>query len=219
MEAGTMNRSLVLSLALSFVTPGAALAMAEASPTAPLPPGTLTSSDHPDQWKIENALRAAPAAIADEATVRDWPEDLRNGGISAGRILREGTNGWTCVPDVPGKAQHDPICMDETMMKWISATFSGRTPDIDRVGIGYMLLGESIADPSNIEAKKPPPGKDWSFAGPHVMVVLPNSCRSALDDVHRGVSDQPYVNAAQSPSPILVLPVAKAQERVKTYRP
>jgi hypothetical protein len=224
----TMNRSLVLSLSLLSATPGPWRSTTEASPTAPLPPGSLTSSDHSDGWKIQNALSAAPAAIADEATVRDWPVDLHSGDFSGGRVLRQGTNGWTCMPDIPGKAQHDPMCADETMMKWMMATFAGREPDIDRVGLSYMLLGEALADPSDMAAKKPPPGKDWYYAGPHVMVVLPDSCRSALQDVPnplQGSADHDvtgrgaYVNAPRSSSPLWVIPVAKAGERVRAYKP
>jgi hypothetical protein len=219
MEAGAMNRSTLLFLGLSSVTPGAALGTTEASPTAPLPPGALTSSDHSDEWKIENALSAAPPAIADQATVRDLPADLRGGDVSAGRILRPGTNGWTCLPDIPGRPQHDPICMDATMSKWLSATLSGRSPEIDRVGLAYMLLGEARADPGDILATKPPPGKDWSYVGPHVMVVLPDSCRKGLADIQKTVSNGPYVTAVQSSSPLLVIPVAKAGDRVTASTP
>ena len=47
------------------------------------------------------------------------------------------------MPDVPGRPQHDPMCADETMMKWLTATLAGKKPDIDRVGLSYMLLGEA----------------------------------------------------------------------------
>jgi hypothetical protein len=244
MEAKAMNRSLALLLGLlsafgawrstgsTAVTafPSAAAAPGvetssgppadEASPTAPLPPGVLTSSHHSDEWKIQNALSAAPAVIAEKATVRDWPTDLRRGDITGGRILRQGTNGWTCVPDTPGKPQHDPACMDETMMKWMMAVYSGRNPNIDRVGLSYMLLGEPRADPNDMTATKPPPGKDWYYAGPHVMVVLPDSSRNALQDVNHDISNnEPYVTALQSASPLWVIPVAKAGERVRAYKP
>jgi hypothetical protein len=33
------------------------------SATAPLPPGTFTTSAHSDQWKITNALSAAPLSL------------------------------------------------------------------------------------------------------------------------------------------------------------
>jgi hypothetical protein len=190
------------------------------SPTAPLPPGVLTSSEHSDEWKIRNALSAAPAVIAEKATVQDWPADLRSGNVSGGRVLRHGTNGWTCMPDTPGKPQHDPVCMDETMMKWMSATFAGRKPNIDRVGLSYMLLGEAGADQQDISAAKPPPGKDWYYVGPHVMVVLPDVCRDALEDVNQDISkNEAYVTALKSSSPLWVIPVAKVGERIKAYLP
>ena len=90
------------------------IALAEdfSSATAPLPPGTFTTSAHSDEWKIANALSAGPASITEEAAVIDWPANPKD-GMSDGRVLRQGTNGWTCMPDVPGRPQHDPMCMDE----------------------------------------------------------------------------------------------------------
>ena len=38
-----------------------------------------------------------------------------------------------------------------------------------------MLQGEARADPSNFYAHAPPPGKDWTYVGPHIMVVLPDA--------------------------------------------
>ena len=63
--------------------------------------------------------------------------------MSHGRVLRKGNNGWTCMPDVPGRPQHDPMCVDETMMQWLMATLAGKKPNIDRVGLSYMLMGEA----------------------------------------------------------------------------
>src|SRR5438034_6089533 len=70
--------------------------------TAPLPPGTFTTSAHSDEWKIANALSAGPASITEHAAVIDWPANPKD-GMSHGRVLRQGTNGWTCMPDVPGR--------------------------------------------------------------------------------------------------------------------
>jgi hypothetical protein len=180
----------------------------------PLPPGVFTSAQQSDDWKIKNALSAAPAVIADKATVMDWPANLKAASFQ-GRILRQGSNGWTCVPDIPGKPQHDPACMDETMMKWMMATFAGKKPNIDRVGLAYMLLGEAGADQNDISAKKPPKGKDWYYVGPHVMIVLPDADKPALQDINHDISkNEPYVTALRSPSPLWVIPIAKAGERV-----
>jgi hypothetical protein len=58
-----MNRSLVLFLGLLSATPAAGRSATEASATAPLPPGALTSSDHSDEWK---SLWVIPVAKAGE---------------------------------------------------------------------------------------------------------------------------------------------------------
>ena len=185
----------------------------------PLARGAMTSSRQSDDWKIRNALSAAPASIAEGATVMDWPADPKN-EHAHGRVLRQGTNGWTCMPDTTGKPQHDPMCNDATMMKWMMATIAGRKPNIDRVGISYMLLGEAGADQNDISAKTPPKGKDWYYVGPHVMIVLPDADKDALRDINHDISNnQPYVTALQSSSPLWVIPVAKAGERVTAYTP
>jgi hypothetical protein len=224
-----MKRSCMLFVPLPFVLAFVLATMAQASnvsstteetsPTEPLPAGTFTSSAHSDAWKIANALAAAPSTIAEKATVRDMPADPKS-GMSSGRILRQGSNGWTCLPDTPGKPQHDPMCVDETMMKWMDATYAGRKADIDRVGLSYMLLGELRADPDDLSATKPPPGKDWIAIGPHVMVVLPDACRDALGDVNRDLTkNEAYVTNLRSPSsPLWIIPVAKGGERIQALQ-
>ena len=98
----------VLCVAIGLVTiPSIASAEDLLTATAPLPQGTFTTSAHSDEWKIANALSAGPASITDHATVIDWPANPED-GMSHGRVLRQGTNGWTCMPDVPGRPQHDP---------------------------------------------------------------------------------------------------------------
>jgi len=81
-----------------------------------------------------------------------------------GKVLRQGTNGWTCMPDVPGRPQHDPMCADETMMKWLMATLSGKKPDIDRVGLSYMLMGEARQAQGAAPAKDPSEVKEGSMS-------------------------------------------------------
>src|SRR5215813_10808651 len=134
------------------------IALAEdlSSATAPLPLATFTTSAHSDEWKIANALSAGPASITEHAAVIDWPANPKD-GISHGRVLRQGTNGWTCMPDVPGRPQHNPMCVDETMMKWLTATLAGKKPDIDRVGLSFMLMGE--AGTGRNSGKRPQPGQ------------------------------------------------------------
>jgi len=184
----------------------------------PPPPASTrsapTSGDQSDQWKIVNALTAAPDFIADNATVMDWPAQA--GEHQQGRILRKGNNGWTCMPDRPGKPAHDPMCADDTMMEWIKATLAGRQPNIDRVGIAYMLQGEAGADQNDLSVKTPPEGQDWYYVGPHVMVVLPDANKEALKYVNEDIStSEPYVTALPSSSPLLVIPIARPKETLR----
>ena len=153
------------------------------SATAVLPSGTFTTSAHSDEWKIANTLSAGPASITDHATVIDWPAHPKE-GMSHGRVLRLGSNGWTCMPDVPGRPQHDPMCVDETMMKWLDATLAGKKPDIDRVGLSYMLMGEARQGQGVTPAKDPSQVKEWFYPGPHVMMVLPDSAKDALQGIN-----------------------------------
>lgn len=141
--------------------------------TDPLPPGTFTTKQHSDEWKIKNALSAGPSWITSGATVVEMSMTMSDGNHKMiERVIRPGTNGWTCMPDVPGRPQHDPMCADETTMKWLRAVMEGRKPNIDRVGLSYILMGEARQGQSVPRAKDPSTVKDWYYVGPHVMIVL-----------------------------------------------
>jgi len=47
--------------------------------TAPLPPRTFTTAAHSDEWKTADALSAAPAVIAEHASVVDRPASQPEG--------------------------------------------------------------------------------------------------------------------------------------------
>src|SRR6516164_664888 len=199
----------------------AELTLAEELTTAtdPLPRGTFTTWDHSDQWKIKNALAAAPDFISEHATVVDWVDPGIAGKLDMGRVLRKGTNGWTCMPDIPGRPQHDPMCADETMIKWLMATRSGKKPDIDRVGLSYMLMGEARQGQGAPSAKDPSQVKEWFYVGPHIMVVLPDSAKDALRGINQDLSNNlPYtslLSSADVATPLWVIPVAKGGDRIK----
>jgi hypothetical protein len=184
-----------------------------------LPSGTFTTSAHSDEWKIANALSAAPAVIAEHATVVDWPANPMRDEMSHARVLRQGNNGWTCMPDVPGRPQHDPMCMDETMMQWFDAILAGKKPNIDRVGLSYMLMGEARQGQGAVPAKDPAQVKEWFYVGPHVMIVLPDTAKDALRGINQDLSNNlPYVARLRSSAdatPYWVIPVAKFGDRIK----
>lgn len=65
---------------------------------------------HPmtDAEKIADALKAGPSFITKDATLLDWPA-TPGGGY---RLLRKGTNEWTCLPGIPGYPHDEPGCFD-----------------------------------------------------------------------------------------------------------
>ena len=149
----------------------AALAVAcqKAMPPAQQSNATPGPAPGTPEWKIQNAMSAAPAAIVAGATIMDWP------ATPGGQMtqLRAGTNGWTCLPDMPSTAMNDPICADQTTMEWFGSFMGKKTPAIRQVGFSYMLQGgeASNTDPS---AEKPDSTNHWVRVGPHAMVVVPS---------------------------------------------
>jgi hypothetical protein len=123
------------------------------------------------------------------------------------------------MPDIPGRPQHDPMCVDETMMKWLMATLAGKKPDIDRVGLSYMLMGEARQGQGATPAKDPSQVKEWFYVGPHIMVVLPDSAKDTLRGINQDLSNnQPYttlLGSADVATPIWVIPVAKGGDSIK----
>lgn len=158
------------------------------------------SSEPTREEKIADALRAAPAHIADSATVVDW--DMTT-------VLREGSPDWICVPTPPGKPQPAPMCGDPTLIQWFRDVTQGKTPTIDRIGISYMLMGEVGADFDHPEHKQPPEGKDWYHVGPHVMFVFPEGTGRILKGLaHDTTSGLPFVRPFPGAEPLLVVPIA-----------
>lgn len=143
--------------------------------------------------------------------------------MSHGRVLRQGNNGWTCMPDVPGRPQHNPMCMDETMMQWYNATRAEKKPNIDRVGLSYMLMGEARQGQGAAPAKDPAEVKEWFYIGPHVMMVLPDTAQQALRGINQDLSNKlPYITRLSSSADatsVWVVPVANGGDRIKEEPP
>src|ERR1700761_6902366 len=68
-----------------------------------------------DAEKIADALRAGPAFITKDATVLDWSS--APGGEY--RLLRKGSNDWTCLPAIPGYSHDEPRCFDPEFLRWM----------------------------------------------------------------------------------------------------
>ena len=114
--------------------------------------------------KIALSMSAAPARISAEATIMDVD----------GTILRQGSNGWTCMPGValiPGDMH--PMCNDEVWMKWMKAAAAGTAFSTDVVGISYMVMGDALVNNDNPAATDPNDGGVWVQEGPHLMMLMP----------------------------------------------
>lgn len=160
--------------------------------------------DDPDAaTKISSALTAAPPAISDEATILDNAVD------DAGKyvVLREGSNGWSCFPDIPASPGNDPACYDATWMDWNYAYLAGEAPSPAVPGLAYMLQGGS--DPSNTDpmATAPAAGEDWVASAPHVMILLPEKLDQAVFSTDHD-SGQPYIMWAGTPYEHIMMPIA-----------
>ena len=121
-----MNRSYAAITLLSAVVLTVATLFAQSSNQLPVT----------DAEKVADALRGGPAFITKDATVRDWPS--ATGGEY--RLLRTGSNEWTCLPAIPGYSHDEPACFDPIFLRWIQDSLAGRTPQIDRIGISLHVF-------------------------------------------------------------------------------
>ena len=190
-----MSRTIRLALASILV---AACAQADAEG-----PATADSSDtSPAQDRAALAMSAAPADIGAEATLMDRDE---SGALIP---LRDGTNGWLCVTDenpvAPGEY---PACLDGAWQAWFAAYQAGEPPEIDGIGMSYMLQGGPAASNTDPMATAPPEGEDWLMDPPHVMVIVPDPAMlDAFPTEHGGGG--PYVMWAGTPYAHLMVPTA-----------
>ena len=153
---------------------------------------------------VASAESAAPATIAKEAAVVTVDE------TGAMKNLRQGTNGWTCMPDNPKTPGKDPMCMDANALKWAEAWMGHKPPPANNVGLMYMLQGGS--DASNIDpwGEKPANGK-WVETGPHVMVVGAESLNKLYPATAEPDTSKPYVMFGGTPYAHLMIPVAESK--------
>ncbi len=148
-----MSRSL---LVLAMCAAACATAASEQDkPTAPFS----------DDQLIQSATKAAPAKVAEGAKV------IAVDAKGVARTLREGSNGFTCMPDNPTTPGPDPMCMDAAAMDWANAWMGKKTPTVGKVGLMYMLEGGTDASNTDPYATAPSKENHWVQTGPHVMVV------------------------------------------------
>lgn len=155
-----------------------------------------------DQALIKSAMAAAPAKVSQGASIVVMEADGKM------RMLREGKNGFTCMPDNPATPGPDPMCMDKNAMEWAMAWVAHKTPPAGKVGFMYMLAGGTDASNTDPYATKPEANNNWVKTGPHVMVVGADA--SFYDQYPKAAKPDttvPYVMWPGTPYQHLMIPV------------
>jgi hypothetical protein len=114
--------------------------------------------------QIDRALSAAPSEVAKGAKVVGT--DAKGNAVT----LRDGNDGFTCMPGNPNVVGKPPMCLDAASMQW-TADFEAHKPKPTNAvpGITYMLAGATQRSDSN-PYDKTSPAID---VGPHWMILWP----------------------------------------------
>ncbi|MFO1506574.1 MAG: hypothetical protein U1F23_05785 [Lysobacterales bacterium] len=155
-----------------------------------------------DKSMIASAERAAPMSVSRGATIVAMDADGKM------RTLREGHNGWTCMPDSTATPGPDPMCMDKDAFEWAGAWMAHKPPPAGKVGLMYMLEGGTDASNTDPYATKPDAGNHWIKTGAHLMIV--GADQGFYDSYPKGADPDtkvPYVMWAGTPYQHLMVPV------------
>ena len=109
-------------------------------------------------------MSAGPVEVANGARIVDT--DTQGKTI----VLREGNNGFTCMPGNPKAVAEPPMCVDGPAMQWYDDAKAHKPKPTNTVpGVTYMLAGatqRSMTDPAD--------NKSPALAiGPHWMIMMP----------------------------------------------
>jgi hypothetical protein len=153
--------STITAMALLLIT-GVRLVSRAESKT----PHNETSAQAGDttQAKIARAMSAGPDNVSTSAQIIDT--DPQGKMV----VLREGSNGFTCMPGNPKVVGEPPMCVDAASMQWFADAKAHKPKPTNTVpGITYMLAGASQRSDSD-------PNDTTSMpidVGPHWMIMWP----------------------------------------------
>lgn len=150
---------------------------------------------------IKSGESAAPTAVASGATIYGF--DDKGGMIT----LREGTNGWWCMPDTPSTPGPDPMCGDANAMEWAMAWIGKTDPPKGKVGFMYMLAGGTDASNTDPYATGPAADNNWISTGPHVMVMNATDMMAGYPTDAVPDTSKPFVMWSGTPYAHLMVPV------------
>ena len=136
----------------------------------------INPSDTTDA-KIARAMSAGPPEIARSAKIVD--KDAQGHTI----VLREGSNGFTCMPGNPNVIGDPAMCADGPSMQWF-ADFAAHKPKPTNTvpGITYMLAGATQRSDSNPHDRTSP----GITVPPHWMIMWAFDAKATgLPTTHR----------------------------------
>jgi len=154
--------------------------------------------------EIQRALSAAPPAIAARATVQE------RGAHGQWIVLRQGDNGWTCIPRSTGDPDPLPACFDANGMAFIRTFANARSPDSKKPGLSYMLRGGSAWSNLDPGASRLPAGrKDYIHIPPHIMILDSKVANESGLPLHQADPNTrlPFVMFGGTEHAILIIPV------------
>ncbi|NCX34289.1 MAG: hypothetical protein EBX23_02795 [Proteobacteria bacterium] len=164
------------------------------------------SMGNSEEWEIETYTSAAPDFIGNFATVVG----------ASGEVIREGTNGWTCLPFIPMpkmgfKTANEaaPACADANAVAWANAYIAQAKPEIENDGWIWMKHGDTGVDnfrPYSEGDKANTKAEDWIYSGSHLMLMPKDP--SSLDGVSTDfTTGAPYVMMKGTPFVHLMIPL------------
>jgi len=126
--------------------------------------GSATTGGESTQAKIARALSAGPPEVTKGARIVDTDAQGKT------TVLREGNNGFTCMPGNPKVIGEPPLCADAASLQWL-ADFKAHKPKPTNTvpGITYMLVGATQRSDSNPYDQTSPA----MTIGPHWMIMWP----------------------------------------------
>ena len=156
---------------------------------------SLSMVAHADQADTQSAISAGPHSITKNATIMRWNGD----------VLRQGSNGWTCLPDIPGDGGNNPWCVDASWQNLLDALSNNKAPSYDKVGIAYMLAGD--APVSNITPTGKKEDGDWvEGLRAHLMLLVPD--HSMFDNISTDPDNGgPWIMWPNTPYAHIMVPI------------
>ena len=152
---------LKLTAAIPFI---AGMLVRGSAQTTSLNQGSPIPGDDSTQVKLTRAMSAGPMNVTKAARIIDTDA---HGKIV---VLREGNNGFACMPGNLKVVGEPPMCVDAAAMQWYDDAKAHKPKPTNTVpGITYMLAGatqRSDSDPNDTTSMP-------IEIGPHWMIMWP----------------------------------------------